>query len=36
VPPERLSQIVFVQVTLNAGRAPELKARFFGEVSWRP
>jgi phenylpyruvate tautomerase PptA (4-oxalocrotonate tautomerase family) len=32
---ERLSQIVFVQVTLNTGRAPELKARFFAALTDR-
>jgi phenylpyruvate tautomerase PptA (4-oxalocrotonate tautomerase family) len=28
-PPERLAEIVFIQVTLNQGRAPELKEAFF-------
>lgn len=28
-PPERLDQIVFIQITLNQGRSPELKTEFF-------
>jgi phenylpyruvate tautomerase PptA (4-oxalocrotonate tautomerase family) len=28
-PPERLEQIVFIQITLNKGRSPELKDDFF-------
>jgi len=35
VAPERLSRIVFVQITLNLGRTPELKARFFGALTDR-
>lgn len=30
---ERLADIVFVQITLNQGRSPELKSRFFASVT---
>ena len=32
-PPERLARIVFIQITLNQGRSPELKAAFFGTLT---
>ena len=31
--PERLDEIVFIQITLNQGRSPELKAKFFSELN---
>lgn len=31
--PERLNNIVFIQITLNQGRPTELKAKFFSELS---
>jgi 4-oxalocrotonate tautomerase len=33
VPPERLARIVFIQITLNQGRSPELKAAFFSQLN---
>lgn len=31
--PERLVETVFIQITLNQGRTPELKARFFERLN---
>mgnify|MGYP005617172571 FL=1 len=33
--PDRLENIVFVQITLNQGRSAELKAKFFSELNKR-
>jgi 4-oxalocrotonate tautomerase len=33
VQPERLARIVFIQITLNQGRSPELKAAFFSQLN---
>ena len=33
VSPERLASIVFIQITLNAGRSPELKTTFYDELT---
>jgi 4-oxalocrotonate tautomerase len=33
VSPERLSSIVFIQITLNAGRSPVLKTAFYDELT---
>lgn len=32
---ERLARIVFIQITLNQGRTPELKSRFFATLTDR-
>ena len=33
VSPERLASIVFIQITLNVGRSPELKTAFYDELT---
>jgi 4-oxalocrotonate tautomerase len=33
VQPERLAEIVFIQITLNAGRSAELKSNFYSELT---